>query len=142
MVIFFWISVVLFSTMIVVTIYQQINKKSPQANELSNTNVLTLTDESFQEIIKEGVSLVDFWAPWCGPCKAQNPIIDQIANEIGDRAKICKLNVDDHKKAAVQMKIKNIPNIIIFKDGEPVKQLIGRKSKRLIVGALDSVLVV
>ena len=142
MVIFFWISVALFSTMIVVTIYQQINKKSPQANELSNTNVLTLTDESFQEIIKEGVSLVDFWAPWCRPCKAQNPIIDQIANEIGDRAKICKLNVDDHKKAAVQMKIKNIPNIIIFKDGEPVKQLIGRKSKRLIVGALDSVLVV
>ena len=142
MVIFFWISAALFSTMIVVTIYQQINKNSPQANELSNTNVLTLTDESFQEIIKEGVSLVDFWAPWCRPCKAQNPIIDQIANEIGDRAKICKLNVDDHKKAAVQMKIKNIPNIIIFKDGEPVKQLIGRKSKRLIVGALDSVLVV
>jgi len=142
MVIFFWISVALFSTMIVVTIYQQINNKKPQTNELSNTNVLNLTDESFQEIIKEGVSLVDFWAPWCGPCKAQNPIIDQIANEIGDRAKICKLNVDDHKKAAIQMKIKNIPNIIIFKDGEPVKQLIGRKSKRLIVGALDSVLVV
>lgn len=142
MVIFFWISVALFSTMIVVTIYQQINKKKPQTNELSNTNVLNLTDESFQEIIKEGVSLVDFWAPWCGPCKAQNPIIDQIANEIGDRAKICKLNVDDHKKAAIQMKIKNIPNIIIFKDGEPVKQLIGRKSKRLIVGALDSVLMV
>lgn len=141
MVIFFWISVVLFSTMIVVTIYQKINKKSPQSNELSNTNVLNLTDESFPEIIKEGVTLVDFWAPWCGPCKAQNPIIDQIANEIGDRVKICKLNVDDHKKAAIQMKIKNIPNIIIFKNGVPVKQLIGRKSKGLIVGALNSVLV-
>lgn len=141
MVIFFWISVVLFSTMIVVTIYQKINKKSPRSNELSNTNVLNLTDESFQEIIKEGVTLVDFWAPWCGPCKTQNPIIDQIANEIGDRVKICKLNLDDHKKAATQMKIKNIPNIIIFKNGVPVKQLIGRKSKHLIIGALNSVLV-
>jgi thioredoxin 1 len=102
--------------------------------------VKELTNETFEEEIKEGVTLVDFWAPWCGPCRMQMPHIKQIAKERKDVASICKINVDEHKKPAIKMKIKNIPNIIIFKNGVAKRQLIGSKPKHLILKALDDTL--
>lgn len=136
----FLFSFFLFVLIIVATIVQRY-KAAKQVNDKNqNTRVINLTDDDFQETIKSGVTLVDFWAPWCGPCRAQNPVIVKIAEEVGDAAKICKINVDEHKKAAIQMKIKNIPNIIIFKDGQAVKQIIGAKSKQLILNALEPLL--
>ena len=102
--------------------------------------VVELNDTNFEDQIKEGIVLVDFWAPWCGPCRAQNPVINKIAEEFSNKAKICKINVDDHKKAAIQMKIKNIPNIIIFKDGVALMQIIGAKPKHQIIKALNTVI--
>lgn len=132
----FLFSFFLFVAIIAITIYQRYKLAKQPISASKSLMVIDLTDETFQETIKTGVTLVDFWAPWCGPCRSQNPIINKIADEVGDTAKICKINVDEHKKSAVQMKIKNIPNIIIFKDGEAVKQIIGAKPKHLIMNAL------
>jgi len=130
----------LFVFVIGATVYQRYKSSLNSAKKPENSNIIELTDDTFEEVIKEGVTLVDFWAPWCGPCRVQNPVISKIADEIGDEAKICKINVDEHKSAARQMKIKNIPNIIIFKDGEAVKQLIGAKPKYVIMNSLKPLL--
>lgn len=99
-----------------------------------------LTDESFKTTILDGIVLVDFWAPWCAPCRTMDPVINEIADEMGDKITVCKINLDEHKQAARDMKIKNIPNIIIFKNGEPKMQIIGAKPKYRIVTALNEVL--
>jgi thioredoxin 1 len=133
----FLFSFLLFVLIIVATIYQRYKAARQVGGKDQNSQVIDLTDENFRETINSGVTLVDFWAPWCGPCRAQNPVIEKIAVEMAGRAKVCKINIDDYKKAAIQMKIKNIPNIIIFKDGEAVKQLIGSKPKQVILKALE-----
>lgn len=135
---FFWISFGLFLMILIITFYHRIQSRKNLEQQNQDSKVIELTDESFEETIKSGVTLVDFWAPWCAPCRMQIPIILGIATEFSDRAKICKINVAEHKKAAISMKIKNIPNIIIFKDGKAVRQIIGSKPKHLIVNALKT----
>lgn len=136
----FLFSFFLFVLIIVLTIVQRYKAAKQVGEKNQNSRVIELTDDNFQESISSGVTLVDFWAPWCGPCRAQNPIIEKIADELGNSIKVCKINVDKHKKSAIQMKIKNIPNIIIFKNGEAVKQLIGAKAKRVILKAIEPLL--
>jgi thioredoxin 1 len=140
MAIFFWISFILFVFIIIFSFYQRSHRSKAGDAKSTENRVVELTDDSFEDTIREGVTLIDFWAPWCVPCRRQNPVINQIANEVGEQAKVCKINVDDHKKAAIRMKIKNIPNVIIFKDGEPVRQLIGLKPKATLKKALQSVI--
>jgi thioredoxin 1 len=101
-------------------------------------NVKILTDENFSSTIKNGVSLVDFWAAWCGPCRVQGPIVDEIADEMSDKAKICKLDIDRHKKIAGQLGIQSIPTILIFKDGKMVQKLVGVKPKPILIKAINS----
>ena len=133
-------SIAVFLFIIVVTIFQRFSNNKPIQDSDAKNNIISLTDETFEETIKTGVTLVDFWAPWCRPCRSQMPVVNQIADEKSNVAKICKINVDDHKKAAIKMKIKNIPNIIIFKEGVAVRQLIGSKPKHLILKALNDTL--
>ncbi len=112
-----------------------------EANQKKQSEkIINLTDDNFKKTINKGVALVDFWAPWCTPCRMQNPVINDLADEFDGKVKICKLNVDEHTKRAKEYRIKNIPNILIFKDGEPVKQLIGAKPKFRIANALKEVL--
>ncbi len=101
-------------------------------------NVKVLTDENFQATIKNGVSLVDFWAAWCGPCRVQGPIVDEIADEMADKANICKLNIDQHKKTAGKLGIQSIPTILIFKDGKMVQKFVGVKPKSVLLKAINS----
>ncbi|AUG58177.1 thioredoxin [Acetivibrio saccincola] len=98
---------------------------------MKNGKVITLTRENFDEevINSSDVVLVDFWAPWCGPCRAIGPIIDELAEEYDGKAKIAKLNVDDEGELAAKYKIMSIPTIIIFKNGEAVEKLLGARSK-------------
>lgn len=103
-------------------------------------HVEELRDEEFDKAIQHGVTLIDFWAPWCNPCKRQMPVIQEIAVEKKEEVKCYKINVDEQKISAKRMKIKNIPNIIIFKDGEAVRQIIGAKPKHLIMKAVESTL--
>lgn len=102
-------------------------------------NVYHLTDQDFDEQIKKGVVLVDFWAVWCGPCRTQGPIVDQIAQEIGQKAKIAKVDVDKARVTATRFNIRYIPTIIIFSDGLPVKRLEGLQQKDIILEAINSI---
>ncbi|MCB2221259.1 MAG: thioredoxin [Bacteroidetes bacterium] len=106
-------------------------------NKPPSENVKIVDDGNFDGIIGQGVSLVDFWAAWCGPCKIQGPIVDEVADELKDKANICKLDVDKNQKTAKKYGIQNIPTMLIFKDGKPVNKLVGVKPKATILKALQ-----
>ena len=102
---------------------------------------MVFTDQNFdQEVIKsDKPTLVDFWAPWCGPCQMMGPIIEELAKEIGDKAKVGKLNVDENPITAQNFSVMSIPTIIIFKNGKAVKQLVGVQSKDVLKEELEKV---
>ncbi|MFA6382610.1 MAG: thioredoxin [Candidatus Buchananbacteria bacterium] len=100
----------------------------------------TFTDENFdQEVINSKTPvLVDFWAPWCGPCKMQGPIIEDLAKDYeGKPVKIGKLNVDDSPQSASKFHIMSIPTLIIYKDGKPIEQMMGVQDKSVLAKKLD-----
>ena len=105
---------------------------------MASENVVTLSDDTFASTISSDSEpvLVDFWAEWCGPCKAIAPILDEIADEHVGSIKIAKLNVDDAPDTAVKFEVMSIPTMILFKDGEPVKRMVGAKPKEAILGEL------
>ncbi len=93
--------------------------------------VTTLSEGSFDEEIAAGDEpvLVDFWAEWCGPCKMIAPVLDEIAGEQVGKLKIAKLNVDEAPEIARRFEVMSIPTLILFKDGEPAKRIVGAKGK-------------
>lgn len=101
---------------------------------------LTLTDSNFDETTKNGVVLVDFWATWCGPCKMLAPTIEELAEDYEGRAVVCKVDVDENPSLAMRFKVMSIPTVFIFKDGEPVKKIIGLSDKEEYEEVLDSLL--
>ena len=101
-------------------------------------NVVELTDETFQSTVAGGGAvLVDFWAPWCGPCKMLTPIIEEIADEYAGKATICKMNTDDHRDAAIEHAISAIPTLILFNGGQVAKKWVGLTTKDDITDAID-----
>ncbi|QWU79586.1 thioredoxin [Campylobacter novaezeelandiae] len=100
---------------------------------------IELTSENFSEI-KEGVALVDFWAPWCGPCRMLSPVIDELANDFEGKAKICKVNTDEQGDLAAEYGVRSIPTLIFFKNGEVIDQLVGAQSKQAIADKINSLL--
>ncbi len=105
-----------------------------------SNKLVILTDANFKATISKGVTLVDFWAEWCTPCKIQGPIVSDVAEEISDQAKIAKLDVQSNQKTAQQLGIRNIPTIIIFKDGKAAQQFVGVKTKSVLVKAVKDAL--
>ena len=99
---------------------------------------LEITDANFEETTQSGVTLVDFWAPWCGPCQMQGPIIDKIAEQYDGKASVGKLNVDDNADTAAKFGVMSIPTLILFKDGEKVEQFTGVQSEDKLKTALDA----
>ena len=95
------------------------------------STALDVTDATFEEMVlnSEETILVDFWAEWCGPCRAVSPILDQIASEHADKIKIVKLNVDDNPQTAAKYQITSIPAMKVYRGGEVVKTVIGAKPK-------------
>jgi thioredoxin 1 len=105
-------------------------------------NLIEFTDDNFSaEVLKSDAPvLVDFWAPWCGPCKAIGPILDELAKTYGDKVKFTKCNVDDNPVTPGKFGIKAIPTLIFFKDGEVADQITGMVAKSKLEEALKNVL--
>jgi len=101
---------------------------------------IELTADNFKETIKEGVALVDFWAPWCGPCRMIAPVIEELAEDYDGKAKICKVNTDEQPSIAAEYGIRSIPTILFFKDGELVDQMVGAAGKAVFTEKLDALL--
>ncbi|TQR53502.1 thioredoxin [Campylobacter troglodytis] len=89
---------------------------------------------------ESGVSLVDFWAPWCGPCKMLSPVIDELANDFEGKAKICKVNTDEEGDLSAKFGVRSIPTLVFLKDGQVVDTLIGAQSKQSITDKLNALL--
>ncbi len=102
-------------------------------------NVLNVSDASFdQEVKQAGVPvLVDFWAPWCGPCRALAPVIEELAAEYEGKLKVVKVNTDESLQTAQNYRISGIPTLMVFKDGEPVEQLVGNHKKSTLTDLLN-----
>lgn len=110
--------------------------------DLHATNVVVLSEANFQnEVISSPKPvLVDFWAPWCGPCRAIGPVVNELAQEFDGRAKVAKVNVDETPALAQRFGIQAIPTLLIFKDGRVVDQVMGAASKRDLAAKLDKVI--
>lgn len=98
-----------------------------------------VTDKDFQTEVLDhkGLVLVDFWAPWCGPCRMLGPVIEEIAEEMKDRVKVCKMNVDESMEFPQKYGIMSIPTIMLFKDGEIVETMIGLLPKDAFIQAIE-----
>ena len=105
---------------------------------------LTLTDQNFEAEVKnfEGITLVDFWAEWCGPCRIQGPIIDELATDLSgnDQVKIAKLNVDDNQATAQTHSVMSIPTLILFKNGQIVETMVGVHQKNVLQEKINKAL--
>ena len=100
-----------------------------------------LTDQSFQELINSSDKpvLVDFWAPWCGPCKQLTPIIESVAEEMKGKVVVAKINIDDHPDAAAKYNVRGIPTLIVFKDGKVADTKVGALPKAALIEWIESV---
>lgn len=103
---------------------------------------LKVDDKSFKEVVLEAKMpvLVDFWAPWCAPCRAIAPAVEELAGEYAGRVDFAKVNVDENTKLATEYGVRSIPTLLIFKDGKPLTQMVGLRSKAELKKQLDAVL--
>lgn len=98
------------------------------------------SQDEFDEVTSNGVSMVDLWAPWCGPCRMIAPVIEELADDFDGKADICKINTDENQELCTKLRVRSIPTILFIKDGEVVKTVLGAKSKSEFTEILKSVL--
>ena len=138
--IYLWIIFGVLFIILVFSFYRRYKMMAAVPGKPESEKLVVLTDATFKKQIAKGVCLVDFWANWCTPCKIQGPVVSEIAEEIGDEAKICKLDIQNNQRVAAELGIRNIPTILVFKNGKIVKKFVGVKTKSILTKALKEVL--
>jgi thioredoxin 1 len=112
---------------------------APAATEKAMSNVIHLNTEAFPKLIAQSKPvIIDFWAPWCGPCRTQGPILDQVSLLVGDRAIVAKVNVDEERQLAAQFGVSSIPTLVVLKDGKVIKQFVGVQQAETLVRAIET----
>jgi len=101
---------------------------------------IELNASNFKDTVSEGVALVDFWAPWCGPCRMVAPVIEELAEDFDGKAKVCKVNTDEEQDIAIEYGIRSIPTLLFFKNGELVDQMVGAAGKQVLADKLNQLL--
>ena len=103
-------------------------------------SIITITDDNFErEVIKkEELVVVDFWATWCGPCRAISPVIDELANQYEGKVTVGKINVDEQRNLAAKYKVMSIPTVMLFKNGEVVDKVVGLRSREDLEELIES----
>lgn len=106
------------------------------------SNAIDITDENFEsEVINSDcLTVVDFWAPWCGPCRKMGPILDEISEEFKDKIKVVKINTDENLKSATEYQISSLPSVFIFKNGDVKETMIGLMPKSAVVSNIQKYL--
>lgn len=106
-------------------------------------SVTEIDDKSFDaEVLASDVPvLVDFWAPWCGPCRTIAPVLEELAAQFKGKVKIVKINVDENKEHATKYNVRGIPNLVLFKDGQTKEQIVGAVAKQELINAINKVVV-
>ena len=105
---------------------------------MAGNDVKHLDDATFAEAVASGVALVDFWAPWCGPCRMQGPILEEVAAEVGESVTIAKVNVDEAPRVANRFAIRAIPTLLVLKDGSVVEQFVGVQQTATLLQAIEA----
>lgn len=101
---------------------------------------IELDMQNFDSVTKSGLAVVDFWAPWCGPCRMLAPVIDELANDYEGKVAICKVNTDEQDELSAKYGIRSIPTILFMKDGQVVDQMVGATSKQALKDKIDSLM--
>ncbi len=101
---------------------------------------IELNDGTLKNEIKSGTVVVDFWAPWCGPCRKLGPVLEEVATELEGKVKVCKINTDENIQSAQEYAISALPSVLIFKDGEPVERMVGLMPKNTIISNIEKYL--
>jgi len=112
-------------------------KNTPEVE--THSAIKELSDANFAAQVKSGLTLVDFWASWCMPCKMMAPILNEVADEIGDKAKVAKLDVETHRASSAKYGVRNIPTMILFRDGKEINRFVGVKTKSFLVNEINKV---
>ena len=93
---------------------------------------IKVTDSTLLSEVQKGITLVDFWAPWCGPCKMLGPVLEELEEELAPKVKIAKLNIDENEIIANQLGIRSIPTIVLYQSGQPLDRIVGYKAKEIL----------
>ena len=102
-----------------------------------NPKIRTLTEKNFNQQISKGITLVDFWAAWCMPCKMMVPVLNEVAAEAGDSVTVAKLNIDEHQAVAQKFAVRSIPTIVIFRNGKEVDRIVGVKQNDFLLNKIN-----
>lgn len=110
-------------------------KNTPDVSESEHIKILD--DVNFNHQVKNGVAIVDFWASWCMPCKVMAPVLNEIAEEMNGKLNVCKVDVEKHQQLAVKYAVRNIPTLIMFKNGKEINRYVGVKQKDFLLKQIN-----